>query len=555
MKVSDFLTITELLKQSISKGFKFISGQEGKDNKITGVNIMDNPDAFNWLRPGELIITSGYFFKGSKATQEKAFNRFKELGIAGVCIKTDIYFKEMPTYLIELCNELQIPLIEIPYSAVFSDILNVVMENLAPSFDNQKQLKLDTQASFLEASLTMNGLDELATLLESFINHPILIINSNGRILGQGLLSKDLEKDFTPNDTVVLPYDLSEFINESPKHIHKTSHPILNSTTFNEKKLRYCLYPIFIKELNYGFIFIPILNKEMTNQDLVIISTSIMSLALEISYQFEKERSENKQKREFLITLLESTETVDLIMLLKKYNLSLDPHFSYKVINFKLDTRNNKNLTIDQNKFLLELLAIFENHININNVNSYCVKIGPSVVLLYGIPEERESEETEKRFINELIDLADYRLQQPDLVITSGRWSLLQDIRSSYEDTLALDAISQNSTKNIFSYSKNYYDLFLYQQISKKEAVSFYNYYLEKLLTFDQENKSYLTETLYTYLEESGNITQSAKRLFIHRNTLLYRIDKIETLLSVDLSKAEDSRPIELALILYYLHN
>lgn len=550
------LTISELLKQAIAKDFKLVAGKSALDNNISGVNIMDNPEAFDWLRPGELIITSGYFFKGSSKKQQETFQKFKNLGIAGVCLKPDAYFKEVPIFLKNLCDTLEIPLIQIPYSTVFSDLLNVVIENLSNDFDIQKQLKIDTQATFLEASVTMSDLNELATLLETYINYPILIANSNGRVLGKSPKTKSVEDlFFTEKDE---NYDLTEIINNQTEHINKTSHPVFRTVTYKEITLNYCLYPILIKDINYGFLFIPLKEKEITNYDLVIISTAVMSIALEISHQFEKERSENKQKREFLITLLEETEALDIPMLLKKHQLSLEPNYQYKVINIQLDTRNHKNKHVDHNKILLELLAIFENHTKLLDSNCYCVKVGPAVILLYGLPNElalKRKEETEKRFIQELMEVADYRLQQPQLITFVGRWSTLSEIKTSYDDTLSLELISQTKNKTYYSYTDDYYYLFLSQQIEKREAVFFYEHYLDSLLAFDKENKSNLVETLQIYLEENRNITQSAKRLFIHRNTLLYRIDKVESLLGIDLSQSSNSKPLEMALTLYDLYN
>lgn len=60
----------------------------------------------------------------------------------------------------------------------------------------------------------------------------------------------------------------------------------------------------------------------------------------------------------------------------------------------------------------------------------------------------------------------------------------------------------------------------------------------EKLLTLknmaDSEN-SPLYETLRVYLEKHQNITRTSEALYIHRSTLLYRLDKIHSMLHLDL--------------------
>ena len=61
---------------------------------------------------------------------------------------------------------------------------------------------------------------------------------------------------------------------------------------------------------------------------------------------------------------------------------------------------------------------------------------------------------------------------------------------------------------------------------------------LSELLQHDRDNNSDYYQTLVAYLRSSCNITEAAKTLQIHRNSLLYRINKIETILG---SKLDDS--------------
>ena len=59
---------------------------------------------------------------------------------------------------------------------------------------------------------------------------------------------------------------------------------------------------------------------------------------------------------------------------------------------------------------------------------------------------------------------------------------------------------------------------------------------LEKLLDNDTKNESSLLPTLTELVNSNFNLKETAKNLFIHVNTLYYRINKIEQLMGVDLS-------------------
>lgn len=86
------LTIRQFLKLSSFIDLKLLAGEKGLDHIITSVNIMDNPDALDWFSPGEMLVTSGYFFKDSKEAQEKVMKQLKNINCPALCIKPKRYF-------------------------------------------------------------------------------------------------------------------------------------------------------------------------------------------------------------------------------------------------------------------------------------------------------------------------------------------------------------------------------------------------------------------------------------------------------------------------------
>lgn len=75
------------------------------------------------------------------------------------------------------------------------------------------------------------------------------------------------------------------------------------------------------------------------------------------------------------------------------------------------------------------------------------------------------------------------------------------------------------------------------------------NYFTETLGAINGENKdNNLIEILETYLNENCNITVTAEKLFLHRNTLKYKIKKIEELLNCNLHNFDDCIKVKIAL-------
>ncbi|HEX2036764.1 MAG TPA: helix-turn-helix domain-containing protein [Chloroflexota bacterium] len=81
-----------------------------------------------------------------------------------------------------------------------------------------------------------------------------------------------------------------------------------------------------------------------------------------------------------------------------------------------------------------------------------------------------------------------------------------------------------------------------------EELRSFYQETLGPLLAHDQKNGGELLRTLDAYVACGGSPLDAAQRLHTHRNTVLYRLDKIAELLAVDVRHPEQRLLLHLAL-------
>jgi carbohydrate diacid regulator len=80
---------------------------------------------------------------------------------------------------------------------------------------------------------------------------------------------------------------------------------------------------------------------------------------------------------------------------------------------------------------------------------------------------------------------------------------------------------------------------------NKKWQDNFVKRLLMKLLAED-----YLLETVEAFFDKNMSLTQTSKELKIHRNTLLYRLDKIKKVTGLDPRKFNDAMELKVALIL-----
>ena len=90
------------------------------------------------------------------------------------------------------------------------------------------------------------------------------------------------------------------------------------------------------------------------------------------------------------------------------------------------------------------------------------------------------------------------------------------------------------------------YRLFL--QMKPSEMQYYYHSQLDNLIDYDIMYNTEWVETLKVFLDCFNNISKASRMLVIHRNTLLYRITKIEEVLGRSLSNPTVCIELHLAL-------
>ncbi len=133
------------------------------------------------------------------------------------------------------------------------------------------------------------------------------------------------------------------------------------------------------------------------------------------------------------------------------------------------------------------------------------------------------------------------RAMEQDFAIMAIPWNVpLVDIQESVARAI-VDSAAQLNADNAL-------ELLLEDKISAREYAGFV---LSPFAAQDEKNYSSLLETLTAYFDCNGNILKAAELLFIHRNTVKYRLGQAENLLGCSLDNADVRLRLHLAL---YIH-
>lgn len=95
-------------------------------------------------------------------------------------------------------------------------------------------------------------------------------------------------------------------------------------------------------------------------------------------------------------------------------------------------------------------------------------------------------------------------------------------------------------------------DLGIYRLLAllreSSELWEFYRTTLAPLADYDRAQHAELLKTLEAFFTNLGNLTRTAEALHVHRNTLLYRLDRIAEISGLNLENAEDRLALWIAL-------
>lgn len=170
-----------------------------------------------------------------------------------------------------------------------------------------------------------------------------------------------------------------------------------------------------------------------------------------------------------------------------------------------------------------------------------------SVILVKDVremPQEEELMELAKMLVDNLHTEAMVKVR----VGYGNRTDLLQDIARSYQEAkMALEVgrifYAENDT---VSYGRLGIGRLIYQLPSSLCEMFLKEVFGEKIPDiFDEET----TITIHKFFENNLNISETARQLYVHRNTLVYRLERIEKVLGLDIRTFEDAMLFKIALM------
>ena len=139
------ITVSELLQLPHLR-LTLTAGQAGLDRQVSWVHSSDLPDPWEWLGPAELLLTNGTSLSAEEEAQVLFIERLGETGASGLGIGLGMPGPPLSAGAARRADELALPLLGVPYSVPFTAVARAV----ADANDREQALLLGRVARLYE---------------------------------------------------------------------------------------------------------------------------------------------------------------------------------------------------------------------------------------------------------------------------------------------------------------------------------------------------------------------------------------------------------------------
>lgn len=538
------ISVREVLDTDFFKDYKVVAGHAGLNKQIQGVAILDAPDGYLWTRGREFVISSGYIFVNNPGLLEEYVNssHFKNATCLG--IKFGRYIKEIPDEILKEFDKHGIPLLSIPPSDSWMDIMNAI--NVIVMNKNIRQFKVgEVKAKkFLDSSYHVRKIDKILGAIEYEMKFPAMLYDlSNEKIYYSSGRFKELSADLKTEDFWNPSFDFSK-----------------ETLCDNLKMARYRFYDVRY-EKPFSWITVPItVDNKIKAYFVVIEATELIDyydqFALRIGFLMIQDMYEQILVAQ-TIADIDFEKFIDSVL---KGKLTGKDEIIKEALELNLGINNKSYAVVMKQTNSGIILSGFR------DVLKNCIRgtFEPNYARMSLIEDnkclflfKKEDDFSEQQNIDTIIEKLNNLRKRMELEIggievsfgISDVSDFIYEIKKNHmraEQALNIGKLLYPGDK-FWAYSK--LGAFAWLDI-KEDEIDIMMKDIDLLLG-NEEHKE-LINTLKVYLECKMNYSLTAKNLFVHINTVRKRIEEIGDLTRLDLENPMNRLKLEILLKLFY---
>lgn len=537
-EIAERITVEDVRKQALPLGTRVVAGDGLLDRTVSWTTVIYPEDGTKnkTLQANEMVIVAPLSSRETSFTKDVDIIRWAaEMKASAVVLSENV----SPTAIAE-ANASSIPILTLPPNNRVRLVEKAIVSLLVDRKGQLERRGTQIYRQLTQISSRNEGMAELISAMARLTNKSVVVQDKRLRILYSSVQPQfvaqweDIELFLRKLDN--LPVELQD------RHrVTEIDNPVLMQSMPTPSIAR-LVSPIVTKDIGRGYLSIIGWDNELDDVDTLVTEHGAAACALEMAKAKAISDTEKRLRGTFLDRLLIGD------------------------VSQQEATRQGERFEHDMTKIHLAIVLAWQGEKSLSTrrletlINTIVKAKGADALVWQ---REREEEvlifhaTDPKNPIDTSMELAtacseEVQRQYPHVHIAIGLGQPARDIsgwRTSYRDAVqALDLARRLQTDTPLYIG----DLGVYQLIlslaDREKLLNFCERTLGSLIEYDLRQHADLIKTLEAFFACHGNLSETAKQLIVHRNTLLYRMNRINDIADIDLNRPETRLALHLAL-------
>lgn len=539
----DEVKLADVIRLGLPVETKLITGSTQLHRPVNWVMVLTDWDILpQQVQPQDLVLLPPSLQVSMTDLELRdSLQTLATLNVAAV-----VMFNPVSSELEAILGELDLAIAEVSAETTVRDTHKSLTSLLV---DRQSQITAKgTQLyrTLAEMSRDDQGLQAMSAIIAKLTGNLVVIQDKRLEIMAYAAPPGSMQLDEKAFRHLITDKDMLPAVLRNRKAVAKATKSNWQQLLFPNHNIARLISPIVSGDRARGYVSIVGEAEALDLLDKVAVEQGAAAIALEMAKAKAVSEAKKQLRGDFLEGVLVGTLPPREIERLSS-RLDHDTEQPHAVVTFRwapgsytklrhIESALNWLVSSDSNSALIHTYG--EDHVCVFQMLRSPEDLGPAKRLAQRVREHLEAEHPGVELSSGLSGPAESLAQWPTVHAQSVQ---------------AMDVGQRLHLHEIVEFNS----LGVYRLLGQLDNVSAVNEFCDSvigpLVTYDEQHRSNLVETIAAYFEHHGNISQTAESLFIHRNTLLYRLDRIQDLTGQAMNQADMRLALHLALKLWLL--
>jgi PucR family transcriptional regulator, purine catabolism regulatory protein len=537
MTDNNTVTLQSLIQFALPLGASVVTGVT--DATISwSVTVRARPPALPDIAEGEMALISMDILRSydSRMRLEDVLLSLTEIGVDTVAVCEPI---AQP--VIEVARDCGINLISLPADSNLSTTERAINKLIVNQAAQLNQRAFDIQRQLTALAAENRDLNSLLTIIAKATAKPLIVHDDAGVSIAQ--VYPNVARRGGSGRALLQSLPYSAFQNWLKRDAPMKAGIIVQSSIGYTTVLK-------VEKRVAGYLTLADTSEEISEFDELVLTYGAEVCAIEMAKNRAIASAVEQARGDWVQMWLSGTPADDDLLTTRAAQAGFNVESPFVVAVFRATTRAGAALPLES------LISLVRDDMARRNLNGAVGQYVDVIVALYPLHSIEDPAENLRR-VRVLVEDVREQLttRTPSGIVSSGisrTAESLERFRTAYRE--AKDAISIAAELGEREATTFYGDLKLYQlllNLKEKSLQSlrrFYDESLRPLVDHDERKQGDLVRTLNGFFETNGNLAKAAVDLDVHRNTLVYRLERISELTGLDLNDADNRLILHLAL-------